>query len=166
MPGYTSQRRGTVHTLPNQRIVLFYVLFVLIVMFCVLFVCKRVLYYCHRVSTQLQLNISYQYSGTDCPFLHWGLFNKTGVKTQKDLFSAMLLLVLLYLENSPPLANHITFQWCNLTLNPLTWKIWRASNNARRWQMGFNSACKGLSPYQKFYCFSIHMHNIFYLFLS
>jgi hypothetical protein len=25
--------------------------------FCVLFVCKYVLYYCHRVSTQLQLNI-------------------------------------------------------------------------------------------------------------
>jgi hypothetical protein len=25
--------------------------------FCVVFVCKWVLYYCHRVSTQLQLNI-------------------------------------------------------------------------------------------------------------
>jgi hypothetical protein len=30
-----------------------------LIMFCVLFVCKYVLYYCHRVSTQLQLtNIS------------------------------------------------------------------------------------------------------------
>jgi hypothetical protein len=35
------------------------VLFVPIVLFCVLFVCQCVLYYCHRVSTQLQLNISY-----------------------------------------------------------------------------------------------------------
>jgi hypothetical protein len=38
--------------------VLFYVLFVG-VLFCVLFVCKCVLYYCHRVATQLHLtNIS------------------------------------------------------------------------------------------------------------
>jgi hypothetical protein len=34
--------------------------FCLIVFFCVLFVCKCVLDYCHRVSTQLQLNISYK----------------------------------------------------------------------------------------------------------
>jgi len=38
---------------------LFYVLFVSIVFFYVLFVCKCVLYYCHRVVTQLQLNISH-----------------------------------------------------------------------------------------------------------
>ena len=31
-----------------------------------------------------------------------------------------------------------------LTLSPLTWKIWRAPNNASRLQMGFNSAFKGL----------------------
>ena len=31
-----------------------------------------------------------------------------------------------------------------LTLNSLTWKIWRAPNNASRWQMGFNSAFKVL----------------------
>ena len=59
-------------------IVLFYILF-WIVLFCVLFwivlfyvlsLCKCVLYYCHRVSTQLQLNIylfiSYIYKFSYC----------------------------------------------------------------------------------------------------
>jgi hypothetical protein len=70
IPGYTSQKRGTVRTLPSYWIELFYVLsvsnvlsyilFVSIVLFYVLFVCKCVLYYCYRMATQLQLtNISY-----------------------------------------------------------------------------------------------------------
>jgi len=37
--------------------------FCFIVLFCVLFMCECVLYYCHRVSTQLQLtNISISYN--------------------------------------------------------------------------------------------------------
>jgi hypothetical protein len=45
--------------------------FCFILLFCVLFVCKCVLYYCHRVSTQLQLRkcivlyIACQMSATD-----------------------------------------------------------------------------------------------------
>ena len=31
-----------------------------------------------------------------------------------------------------------------LTLSPPTWRIWWAPNNASKWQMGFNSAFKGL----------------------
>ena len=31
-----------------------------------------------------------------------------------------------------------------LTLILLTWRIWRAPNNASKWQMGFNSAFRGL----------------------
>ena len=33
----------------------------------------------------------------------------------------------------------------HLTLNTLTWRIWWVPNNASRWQMGFNSAFKGLN---------------------
>ena len=32
-----------------------------------------------------------------------------------------------------------------LTLNPITWRIWRVPKNANRWKMGFNLAFKGLS---------------------
>ena len=42
--------------------------------FCVLFVCKCVLYYCHRVTTQLQLiDISYPIS-----YLHVPIVTKSG----------------------------------------------------------------------------------------
>jgi len=43
------------------------------------------------------------------------------------------------------LRNQISFAKRTLTLILLTWRIWRAPNNARRWQMGFNSAVKGLT---------------------
>jgi len=33
----------------------------------------------------------------------------------------------------------------SLTLTPLTWRIWWAPSKASKWQMGFNSAFKGLS---------------------
>ena len=58
------QRRGTARTLPNFCVVCI----VCFVSFSVLFVCICVLYYCHRVATQLQLNISYHIG----PVLFWG----------------------------------------------------------------------------------------------
>ena len=36
-----------------------------------------------------------------------------------------------------------------LTLIPLTWRIWWAPNNASKWQIGFNSAFKGLMILKK-----------------
>jgi hypothetical protein len=37
----------------------------------------------------------------------------------------------------------------HLTLILLTWRIWRAPNNAIKWQMGFNSAYTGLDVCKK-----------------
>ena len=73
-------------------IVLFYVLVVLIVLYYVLFVCKYVPYYCHRVTTKLQLtnisiffllNISIDFS-LSCRYSEfsfgWELFFKCYIK--------------------------------------------------------------------------------------
>ena len=57
MPGFTSQRRGTVRTLTELYCCMYCLCRLCCSMYC--FVCKYVLYYCHRVSTQLQLNTSY-----------------------------------------------------------------------------------------------------------
>jgi len=40
---------------------------------------------------------------------------------------------------------YASLQWRLLTLNSLTWRIRWAPNNASRWQMGFQSAFKGLN---------------------
>ena len=59
MPGWNPQIWGSACTLLNCCVILCTVRFV---SFYVLRVCKCVLYYCHRVATQLQLtNISYQW---------------------------------------------------------------------------------------------------------
>jgi len=47
-----------------------------------------------------------------------------------------------------------------LTLAPLTWRIWWDPNNASRWQMGFNSAFKGLK--YKFKLCNAHLWKLMY----
>jgi hypothetical protein len=39
----------------------------------------------------------------------------------------------------------INWAFKGLTFIPLMWRIWRAYNNASKWQMGFDSAFKGLT---------------------
>jgi hypothetical protein len=61
MPGYNSPRRGTARTVPitflccSMYCFLCCSMYCFFLSFCVLFVCKCVLYYCHRLSTQLRL---------------------------------------------------------------------------------------------------------------
>jgi hypothetical protein len=63
MSGYNSQRRSTART--SQISFKFFIdMYVPLSVFCVLFVCKCVMYYCYRVSTQLQLNIYHVISYT------------------------------------------------------------------------------------------------------
>jgi hypothetical protein len=56
MPGYNSQRRGKARI--SRIFKNLFIMYVPFSIFCVLFACKCVLYYCHRVSTQLQLKIN------------------------------------------------------------------------------------------------------------
>ena len=51
-----------------------------------------------------------------------------------------------FCPTSPLWGSHINPLNADLTLFLLTWKLWWAPNNANRWQMGFNSAFKGLNP--------------------
>jgi len=84
------------------RVVLciFYVVLCIFVLFCVLFVCICVLYYCHRVATQLQLTkyiISYHKATADrrkviLSFFVPCIFSTYGMKTNWCHYSIRILL--------------------------------------------------------------------------
>jgi hypothetical protein len=61
----------------------------------------------------------------------------------------------------------LVYLFIHLSLNPLTWKIWWAHNNANRWQMGFTLAFKGLMEIAVIYlfiylliCFSVRRRTL------
>ena len=59
-------------------------------------------------------------------------------------FTSTYLLSLLWASSIQSITPHPTSWRSILTLTLLTWRIWWASNNASKWQVGFNSVFKEL----------------------
>jgi hypothetical protein len=78
----------------------------------------------------------------------------------RDLYLSVLFSIKYHLLHNLTFSVQIILTFCihhmlkckhkpsRLTLILLTWRIWWAPNNASRWQMGFNSAFKGLKKFQ------------------
>jgi len=71
---------------------------------------------------------------------------------KSNLYSARHKYIILLFCYWPQVSASISHNQANiyrkrnhLTLIQLTWRIWWALNKARKWQMGFNSAFKGLN---------------------
>jgi len=94
-------------TLPNCCVVLCIVCFV---SFCVLCVCKRVLYFCHRVTTQLQLtNISYHIKSGNLNFLEPSGHSRPVTGLLYLLFASSVL-VTKFPQRCLPGCDRLTFQ--------------------------------------------------------
>jgi hypothetical protein len=78
------------------------------------------------------------------------------VEIMKCLIIVCFSLLLFALSLPKYLPQHPVLKLCpSLTLILLTWRIWRAPNNASRWEMGFNLAFKRLSIQVHIHVFSI-----------
>jgi hypothetical protein len=93
--------------------------------------CVR-LFYSYYVNTTLTVSKRHKRKPLTMSFWKWTL------SSYRNFMKCWGRFIFHMLKNYLPLA----FQ--ALTLTPLTWRIWWAPNNASKWQMGFNSAFKGL----------------------
>jgi len=91
--------------------------------------------------------------------LYWQLCHNDILKRQLTTTHLYLLVIL-----SARKRFFTSFESCivkfGLTLIPLMWRIWWAPNNARKWQMGFNSAFKGLKQSLEFCNESVSVSSI------
>jgi len=105
MPGHNSQRWGTARILPK-----------LIVLFCVLFVYQCLLYYCHWVSTQLQItNISIYLS-------------KKSNLIPTVLWSYILVIQCIYLVLCSRQFKYTDYQNCKILIRKKCSSIWVPSH--------------------------------------
>jgi len=80
----------------------------------------------------------------NCIWVHYISFYIKLVKPHKIVTPFRILNRILLLDI---FSNAFADGRLRLTLILLTWRMWRAPNNAGKWQMGFNSAFKGLITY-------------------
>jgi hypothetical protein len=137
-----------------MSIVLFYVLFVSTLLFCVLFMCKCVPYYCHRVVTQLQLNISYHFNSV----FHY--------KTCLIWTAALILMAVMSWYRRPWLSDtkfYVTFQ--KLQRSALASRIQcpLQAFPANKWYFCFNYTT---GPFTENVIISIVTHLIFPIHIS
>jgi len=102
-------------------------------------------------------------------YKYWNKYFRSCLTTAVDTFNIRSVIS----TSSLPCFTFVGYQWHGnsvivftvkadtLTLILLTWRIWWAPNNASKWQMGFNSAFKGLTvKTAEFGILKIHAHCI------
>jgi len=115
-----------------------------------------------RISWKLAQGRSYFCNGRKCKYIFACTVEPYGTLEAKNALVKPVHCLTEFTTSKLPLRRQIS-----LTLILLTWRIWWAPNNASKWQMGFNSAFKGLSIHhtKKSFKWIIHILMPFWFWL-